>query len=193
MKLENNIKTSSVKDALIKQDKIIGSKRLSNYLIALMLLLGGVGFLLAGFSSYLDLNLLPIGNPKNLSFIPQGIIMSFYGSVALMICFYISLTILWDVGGGYNEFNKIENLVRIVRKGFPGKNREIYLVYPISSIDCIKLSVKEGLNPQRTICLCIKDKREIPLTQVQQPMPLGELEEKATELAVFLGVKLSGL
>ena len=177
----------------IRQDKIVGSRRVSNYFWGVFLALGGISFLLAGLSSYFKVNLLIIANPTELVFIPQGIIMAFYGSAALMISFYIFLTILWDVGGGYNEFNKEEKLVRIVRKGFPGKNRNIFLVYPFNNIKSIKLSIKEGLNPRRVILLCTKDQREIPLSPIEQPLPLSEIEEKASELALFLEVKLEGL
>nr|YP_010443983.1 photosystem I assembly protein Ycf4 [Chattonella marina]UTE94870.1 photosystem I assembly protein Ycf4 [Chattonella marina] len=190
---ETSFEISSTQNSLIKKDIITGSKRLSNFWWSGVLLVGGLGFLLSGLSSYLKFNLLPFANPKELVFIPQGIIMAFYGSAALMISFYIFLTILWDVGGGYNEFNKEEKLVRIVRKGFPGKNRNIFLVYPFNNIKSIKLSIKEGLNPRRVILLCTKDQREIPLSPIEQPLPLSEIEEKASELALFLEVKLEGL
>jgi hypothetical protein len=49
-------------------------------------------------------------------------------------------------GSGYNEYNKIENLVKIVRKGFPGKNREILLTYPLSNIEQLDKNT-EVLNP----------------------------------------------
>ena len=127
---ETSFEISSTQNSLIKKDIITGSKRLSNFWWSGVLLVGGLGFLLSGLSSYLKFNLLPFANPKELVFIPQGIIMAFYGSAALMISFYIFLTILWDVGGGYNEFNKEEKLVRIVRKGFPGKNRNIFFCFP---------------------------------------------------------------
>lgn len=184
---------SSTQESLIRQDLIVGSKRLSNFWWSGVLFIGGFGFLLSGLSSYLNFNLLPFANPKELVFIPQGIIMAFYGSAALMISFYIFLTIIWDVGGGYNEFNKKEKLVRIVRKGFPGKNRNVFLVYPFNNIKSIKLSIKEGLNPRRVILLCTKDQREIPLSPIEQPLPLSVIEEKASELALFLDVKLEGL
>jgi hypothetical protein len=180
-------------DNFIRKDVIKGSKRLSNFLWSGILFCGGIGFFISGLSSYFKINLLPFSNPKELIFIPQGIIMSFYGILALIISLYITLTIIWDVGGGYNEFNKSEKLVRIVRKGFPGKNRNIFLVYPFSNIKSIKLSIKEGLNPKRIILLCTKDQREIPLSQIEQPLPLSEIEEKASELALFLNVKLEGL
>jgi hypothetical protein len=178
---------------LIRKDIIIGSRRISNYFWSFVLFVGGIGFLLAGLSSYLKFNLLPFSNPKELIFIPQGIVMAFYGTAAIMISFYILLTIIWDVGGGYNEFNKKEKLVRVVRKGFPGKNRNIFLVYSLSNIKSIKLSIKEGLNTKRTILLCTKDNREIPLSPIGQPLALSEIEFQASELAVFLGVNLEGL
>jgi len=114
----------------IRQDYIIGSRRFSNYFWTLFLFIGGFSFLLAGLSSYLKLNLLPFTNTSELVFIPQGIVMMFYGTLSLSISIYTLLTVIWDIGSGYNEYNKLENLVKIVRRGFPGKNREILLTYP---------------------------------------------------------------
>ena len=56
------------KTNLIRRDIIIGSKRFSNYFWSVLLLLGGLGFLLAGFSSYLKISLLPFANPTELVF-----------------------------------------------------------------------------------------------------------------------------
>jgi hypothetical protein len=98
-----------------------------------------------------------------------------------------------DIGSGYNEYNKIENLVKIVRKGFPGKNREILLTYPLGNIKAIGIKITEGLNPTRSIYLCLKDKRNIPLTPVQQPTTISNLEEEAADLAKFLDLNLENL
>jgi hypothetical protein len=181
------------KTDLVRRDIITGSKRVSNYFWAIVLLLGGTGFLLAGFSSYFKINFLPFADPTELVFIPQGIVMTFYGVVAISLSIYITLTILWDVGGGYNEFNKVDELIRIARNGFPGKNRQILLVYPINNIKSIRLSIQDGINPKRVIYLCTKDQRQIPLTQVEQPRSLLELETEASELAKFLEVNLEGI
>ena len=177
----------------IRQDEIIGSRRLSNYLSSSVLFIGGLGFLLAGISSYFKINLLPFANPTELVFIPQGLVMMFYGTLSLGMSIYIISTILLDVGSGYNEYNKIENLVKIVRKGFPGKNREILLTYPISNVRAIGIKIKEGLNPTRSIYLCLKDGRNIPLTPVQEPTAISTLEEEAADLAKFLDIKLENL
>jgi hypothetical protein len=177
---------------LIKYDLVVGSRRLTNVIWCTILFSGGLGFLLSGLSSYLKINLLPFSNPKELIFIPQGIIMSFYGSFGIVMAYYILLTIIWDVGSGYNEFNKSEKIIRIVRKGFPGKNRNILLIYSFNNIKSIKLIIKEGLNPQRLLLLCTKDKREIPLNSIEELLSINKIEEKASELAIFLDVKLEG-
>ena len=177
----------------IRQDKIVGSRRFSNYFWTFFLFIGGFGFLLAGLSSYLKINLLPFANPTELVFIPQGIIMIFYGTLSISLSAYILLTVVWDIGSGYNEYNKSENLVKIVRRGFPGKNREILLTYSLNNIQAIGIKISEGLNPKRIVYLCLKDDRKIPLTPVQQPDSISNLEEQAADLAKFLDLKLENI
>ncbi len=177
----------------IRQDKIIGSRRFSNYFWSFFLLVGGLGFLLAGISSYLKTNLLPFTNSSELVFIPQGLVMMFYGTLSLGISFYIIFTLILDVGSGYNEYNKIEKIVKIIRKGFPGKNREVLLTYPLSNVRSIGIKITEGLNPTRSIYLCLKDERNIPLTAVQEPSAISNFEEEAASLAKFLDLKLENL
>ena len=177
----------------IRQDTIVGSRRFSNYFWSFFLLFGGIGFLLAGISSYLKINLLPFANPTELVFIPQGLVMMFYGTLSFGMSIYILTTVLLDIGSGYNEYNRVESLVKIVRKGFPGKNREILLTYPLTNIRAIGIKITEGLNPTRSIYLCLKDERKIPLTPVQEPTSISNLEEEAASLAKFLDLKLENL
>jgi hypothetical protein len=177
----------------IRQDTIVGSRRFSNYFWSFFLFVGGLGFLLAGISSYLKINLLPFTNPTELVFLPQGLIMMFYGTLSLGISLYTIITILLDIGSGYNEYNKLESLVKIVRKGFPGKNREILLTYPLSNVRAIGIKITEGLNPTRSMYLCLKDERNIPLTPVQEPTAISNLEEEAADLAKFLDLRLENL
>ena len=177
----------------IRRDKIIGSRRFSNYFWSFILFLGGIGFLLAGISSYLKINLLPFTDSTGLVFIPQGLVMMFYGTLSFGISLYIIATVFLDIGGGYNEYNRIENLVKVVRKGFPGKNREILLTYSLANVKSIGIKITEGLNPTRSIYLCLKDERNIPLTPVQEPASISNLEEEAASLAKFLNLKLENL
>lgn len=178
---------------VIRQDKIVGSRRFSNYFWSCFLFFGGLGFILAGISSYFKVNLLPFTNPTEIVFIPQGIVMMFYGTLSFGFSIYIIITMILDIGSGYNEYNKDENLIKIVRKGFPGRNRQILLTYPLSNVRAIGIKITEGLNPTRSIYLCLKDERNIPLTPVQEPAAISSIEKKAANLAKFLEVKLENL
>lgn len=177
----------------IRQDTIVGSRRFSNYFWSFFLFFGGLAFLLAGISSYFQVDLLPFLNSTQLVFIPQGLVMIFYGTLSFTISIYIIVTLLFDIGSGYNEYNRVENLVKIVRKGFPGKNRKILLTYPVSNIKSIGIKITEGLNPTRSIYICLKDERKIPLTPIQEPISIARLEKEAASLAKFLDLKLENI
>jgi Ycf4 len=170
---------------LTRRYVVVGSRRLSNYLWTLLSSIGGLGFLLTGLSSYQHGNLLPWIHAENIVFFPQGLVMCFYGLLGLLLSFYISLTILWSVGGGFNIFDKQKQMVRIFRWGWPGKNRRIDLTYPMDEVTAIRLELKDGLSPRRTIYLCVGP-REIPLTRVGQPMTLEDIEKLGSEIAQFL-------
>jgi hypothetical protein len=184
--------TSQRENYVIRQP-ILGSRRFSNYWWATIASLGGTGFFLAGLSSYLKTNLLPVGDATGLIFIPQGVAMGFYGVVGLLLGLYLWLAIVLDIGGGYNEFNKDTGMVRIFRWGFPGKNRRIEFSCRTQDVQAIRVDIKEGLNPRRVLYLRVKDRRDIPLTRVGQPLSLAEVENQGAELARFLGVPLEGL
>lgn len=189
---------------LIRRYIIVGERRLSNYWWAIVIFLGSCGFLATGLCSYLGIpNWLSLFNTtqnllvenKELSlttlpFFPQGLLMSFYGSLGFLLSIYWSLLIFWNVGGGFNEFNKKEGFVRIFRWGYPGKNRKIDLSYSLKDIEAIRIELKQGIDSQRTIFLRLKGKREIPLTGIGQPLTLKEIEKQASELANFLQVSL---
>jgi hypothetical protein len=172
---------------------IIGSRRPSNYFWATVITLGATGFLFSGISSYLQINLLPFSDPTQLIFVPQGLVMGIYGVAGNLLGLYLWLTIFWDIGGGYNEFNQETGKIRIFRLGYPGKNRQVDIIYPIEDVQSIRVDVKEGLNPKRALYLRVKGHNPIPLNRVGQPLPLSELEDRGAELARFLGVPLEGL
>lgn len=184
--------TAALETSILRQ-RVIGSRRFSNYWWAVIVSAGGMGFLLAGISSYLHVNLLPFSDPTQLVFIPQGVAMGFYGLAATLFSLYLWLTIFWDVGGGYNEFDKNKGQVKIFRWGFPGKNRQIELTCKLDDVQAVKVDLREGLNPKRTLSLRVKGKRDVPLTRVGQPLSLAQLENEGAELARFLSIPLEGL
>ena len=176
---------------------ITGSQRLSNYLWASLISFGGAGFLTTGFLSFLNrsrdtfrVDTIAASTIESIRFFPQGLIMCFYGSLGFIFGIYLWLTIFWKVGSGFNEFNKTTGLVRIFRWGLPGKDRRIDFSYKIKDIEALKVTLKEGVNPRRTIALQIKGKGEIPLTRIGQPIALQDIESEASSLASFLQVPL---
>ncbi|MDX2228554.1 MAG: photosystem I assembly protein Ycf4 [Leptolyngbyaceae cyanobacterium bins.349] len=177
----------------VLRQSVIGSRRLSNYWWAVVVTIGASGFFLAAISSYTKINLLPFSDPTQLIFIPQGVAMGFYGLAGTLFGVYLWLTILWDVGGGYNEFNKETGQVKIFRWGFPGKNRRIEVTCKTSDVQAVRVDIREGLNPKRALYLRAKGLRDVPLTRVGQPIDLAALENQGAELARFLGVPLEGL
>ena len=85
---------------------------------------------------------------------------------------------------------KKSNLIRVIRNGWPGKNKNILLTYPLSEIEKIEVFIREGLNPQRVIYLITNDGRKLPLTPIGQPMTLSEIEDKAFRITKFLELTL---
>lgn len=199
----------------IRRYFIVGERRFSNYWWATVILIGSFGFLLTGISSYINTSLAssngssPVENKdlfyfvvsilKNfnstgtINFFPQGLLMCFYGSLGFLLSLYWWCLIFWNVGGGFNEFNKKENFIRIFRWGYPGKNRKIDLYYTLKDVESIRVEIQQGLDSQRTIFLKLKGNREIPITGIGQPLTLQEIEKQASELANFLQVSLEGL
>tara|TARA_B110000090_G_scaffold179530_1_gene203943 strand:+ start:102 stop:653 length:552 start_codon:yes stop_codon:yes gene_type:complete len=179
-------------DSVIKEN-IVGARNLNSIFIMIILLAAGIGFFLAGLSSYFNVNLLKITDTSTITFIPQGIAMLFYGTGAVGLAIYLILTIIWNIGSGYNEFSKFDETVRIVRLGFPGKNRTVFLSYEFKNIKNLKFLIKQGLNPRCNILLVLKDRREIPLFPAQFLLNPSETEKKAINLSNFLEIPLESL
>jgi|TARA_B100000768_G_scaffold179972_1_gene198830 hypothetical protein len=181
----NSIEVNSVMTSYIT-----GSRRLSNLFWALTVSLGGFGFFLTGLSSFFGINLLIFSDSSEISFLPQGIVLVFYGTVGSILGIFIALTAWWNVGSGYNEYNRDMQRVKVYRKGFPGKNRELTLNFSFEEIKSIKMRIKEGINPKRQLLLCLADSREIPLTGIEQPVALNKIEDEAITIAKYLNVFL---
>ena len=187
------VSTTINKSENLLSQQVLGSRRFSNYWWASIVTMGASGFFLASISSYLKVNLLIVTDATQLIFVPQGLVMGLYGAAGLLLATYLWLVVLWDLGGGYNEFNRETGTLKIFRWGFPGKNRQIQIDGRISDVQSVRIVIKEGLNPQRALYLRVKGRRDIPLTRVGQPLSLADLETQGAELARFLGVSLEGL
>nr|YP_010936787.1 hypothetical protein RME77_pgp059 [Loxostigma kurzii]WKW93729.1 hypothetical protein [Loxostigma kurzii] len=169
---------------------ITGSRKLSNFCWALIVFLGSLGFLLVGTSSYLGRNLISFVSAQQIVFFPQGLVMSFYGIAGFFISSYLWCTISWNVGSGYDRFDRKEGIVCIFRWGFPGKNRRIFLRFRIKDIQSIRIEVKEGIYARRILYMDIRSRGAIPLTRTDENLTSREIEQKAAELAYFLRVPI---
>ncbi len=184
-----SLSTQDASGALMEQ-AVLGSRRLSNVLVAAAVTTGGIGFLLTSASSYFGTDLLPIGHPAELAWVPQGLVMGLYGLAAALLSTYLWLVIGIDVGAGANRFDKRSGTATITRRGF----RELIKVeIPLRDVQAVKVDVRDGLNPRRRLSLKLQGRRDMPLTRVGEPMPLADLELSGARLARFLGVPLEGV
>ncbi|CAN4102480.1 unnamed protein product [Withania somnifera] len=154
---------------------ITGSRKISNFL---------------ELPGYLGRNLISFFPPRQIIFFPQGIVMSFYGIAGLFISSYLWCTISWNVGSGYDRFDRKEGIVSIFRWGFPGKNRRIFLRFLIKDIRSVRIEVKEGIYARRVLYMDIRGQGSIPLTRTDENLTPREIEQKAAELAYFLRVPI---
>ncbi len=185
-----DISSSQQDSQMLLQQRVLGSRKASNFIVGSMVTIGGIGFLLASISSYLGKDFLPLGHPASLIFVPQGLLMGLYGIAAFLLAIYLWTLIAINFGAGSNSFNKKSGLFSITRRGL---FKEIKLELPLTDVKAVKLEVREGLNPLRRISLRVQGRRDIPLSGVGQPRPLIDLEQESAELARFLGVSLEGI
>ena len=174
----------------VLEQSVLGSRRLSNYLVAAAVSIGGLGFLLASLSSFLGRDLLPLGHPAALIFVPQGLVMGLYSVAAALLATYLWFVIGIDVGAGSNRFDKDAGIVTITRRGF---RKPISLEIPLRDVKAVKVEVRDGFNARRRVSLRVQGRRDLPLTRIGEPLPLAQLEQDGAELARFLGVNLEGL
>nr|YP_009548763.1 photosystem I assembly protein Ycf4 [Cryptogramma acrostichoides]AYW15738.1 photosystem I assembly protein Ycf4 [Cryptogramma acrostichoides] len=171
---------------------IRGSRTFANSCWACILVCGATGFLLVGLSSCIGEDLIPRLSSKQIAFIPQGLVMCFYGIAGLFLGLYLWCTVFWNVGGGYNYFDKREGISSIFRWGFPGENRRICIQLVLRDVEAVGLENREGFFSSRLLYLKVRGRRSIPLTRIGENLTLEYMEEKAAELARFLRVSIEG-
>nr|YP_010128126.1 photosystem I assembly protein Ycf4 [Viscum articulatum]QPP20698.1 photosystem I assembly protein Ycf4 [Viscum articulatum] len=171
---------------------ITGSRNKINFCWALILFFGSLGFIWVGTSSYLGRNLISLFPYQQIKFFPQGIVMSLYGIAGLFLSYYLWCTISWNVGSGYDRFDRKKGIVCIFRWGFPGKNRRIFFRFLMKDIQSIRIEVKEGLSTRRALFYMeLRGQMEIPfLIRTDENLTPREIEQKAAELASFLRVPI---
>lgn len=142
MNNNNNYSNSLNNDKMIIKDEIREpNKNVKNFL-NLSLLLGSISFALTGISTYLNINNIMFINSEGILFFPQGATMLFYGSLGILFSINQIIITLTEVGEGFNDFNKNKGIVTIFRKGYPGRNMDVNIIYDINDIVCNKIIIQ---------------------------------------------------
>ncbi|AGY61436.1 Ycf4 protein (plastid) [Lotharella oceanica] len=182
-----------MKDVLIYKYEIKGSRTLSNLIFFILLLFGSLYFFSISYNSYFysqdvysKADLVQTDLDSLISFFPQGLVMGFYSFFGLFLSYDLLLGFIFNIGYGYNEFNRKEKIVRIFRWGYPGENRRVEACF---SFDDLK-SIKILLGSKNILYLSLKGDSDIPLTREGFFESLDLLEEQATDIAQFIGIPL---
>jgi len=180
---------------LLYLENIQGMNRSANWFWMIMLFSFGTGFFLIGLSSgFSDSYQI---NDQNIMFIPQGIAMMFYGTIAILLSVVIFLSILWNIGSGKNSYDLESKIIRLTRNNLPEfkiffqlnypKN---FVVYNFSQIEYLELKTITGLNPENICYIVLKDKRKIPLHLSNPITNLKFSESRAIFLSQIFEVDL---
>lgn len=176
------------------REEIVETDKFVKWIFNISILLGGIGFLTVGISSYIKSNLIYFLNADQIIFFPQGITMCFYGTCGIIVSINQIRIMLTKIGEGFNEFNKEKGIMQIYRKGPRGKDSDVNIIYALTDIEAIRVEIKTELfNTKQNIFVCIKGKKDLPIVQQSKPLKISELEIKASEIASFLKVPLRGI
>lgn len=125
-----------IKTELIYKEYIIESYKPIKYLLNCIIISGSLGFLSVGISSYLKYDIIPFLKADQIIFFPQGLTMCFYGFCGILVGMNQMRILILKIGEGYNEFNKEQGTMTIVRRG---ANSDINITYPLNDILRIKI------------------------------------------------------
>lgn len=84
-------------------DEVKNKEKNTDIIISTTMLLGSIGFLTVGISSYLKYDIIGFLNAKEILFFPQGLTMCFYGTLGIIISVYQ----VWN----NNVIKKIKNVI----------------------------------------------------------------------------------
>nr|YP_009769604.1 photosystem I assembly protein Ycf4 [Huangtcia renifolia]QIT00306.1 photosystem I assembly protein Ycf4 [Huangtcia renifolia] len=172
------------------------------YFWGLISLLGSLAWFSVGLFSYLGMGFIVFSEeilndfpflPEffYLPFIPQGATMGLYGIGGLFCSLYLWCIIFWDVGGGYDMFDKKEKKVEFVRWGFPN---DITLEIPMKEILSLRIATHKKTDffnrtlRYEILYLETENNGIIPLTRLEDDLFPIEIASKAFEISRFLDV-----
>jgi hypothetical protein len=156
------------------------------------LFISGFVFFITGISSWNSDFILSYFYISEIQFIPQGFVICFYGSLAVILSLYLFFNRFLSIGSGFNEYNKEKKQIIIFRWGKPGKNRRFKLLYSFNEIDSLSL---ENQNPifnigKFNLYLLLNNQKKILLirSDVTNIYTVQEIEYFSAKLAQFLQI-----
>jgi hypothetical protein len=123
-----------MEDKKIILQEIAESNAITKNTLNIILLIGSLGFLIVGISSYLKVDLISFLQAQRILFFPQGLVMSLYGLIGTILSINQIIISYFKVGNGYNEFNKEKGNLKIFRKSFPINNEDINITIKLEDI-----------------------------------------------------------
>ena len=175
---------------------ITGCRKPSDFFWAFIVFLGSSGLLLVATASYLRRNALSffpsedtLVSLEEIDFIPQGAVVTFYGISGLFISFHLWCTIFWNIGSGYDRFDRKEGIVCIFRWGFPGKNRRIFRQFLMKDIQSIIIETKKSYT-YHVLYMEIRGEGAFPLTRTDDNWTPLQIAQKAADLSRLLRVPI---
>lgn len=187
-------------------DFVKGCRKPSDLFWASFILLGSLGVLLISASSFYGRNFLSLISsefePELVPFLPQGVTMTIYGTAGLFLSFSWWLLIFWNVGSGYDFFDKKNGMVCFFRYGFPGKNRRIFLRVRMDDIQSLiihsKIETKKDSRSKKdskyrsgVLYMQTREQGAIPLTPIDDYYRTpAKVIQKAWDLSIFLRVPM---
>ena len=140
-----------------------------NYLFRRVLFIGGRSLFIVGFSRYEQKNFFSFMKitSVDIQFLPQGFVIIFYGRVACLWSFYLSLVSYLAVGSGFNEYNMEHEYIHIFRWGFSNVTRRINLFYTFSDLESFYLDSQYHLPNPTTLSLYLRLKNQSKILVIQ--------------------------
>nr|YP_010584719.1 photosystem I assembly protein Ycf4 [Galega orientalis]UZU69664.1 photosystem I assembly protein Ycf4 [Galega orientalis] len=174
-------------------DIVPGSRKLINIFWASFILLGSLGVLYISVSSYYGRYFFSFISSEVVPFLPQGVTLTFYGIAGLFLSLHWWLLIFWNVGSGYNFFDKKNRTVCFFRYGFPGTYRRIFLRVRMEDIQSLILQANANPEPSSGVLyMQTREQGTIPLTPVDEyyDRTPRNVIQKAWDLSRFLSVPM---
>ena len=169
--------------------QILGARTGLNVLWTVVLGIGGFGFTVVGLASY---PYTPWGTwtGSEVTFVPQGLVMSFYGLAGLMFATYLACAMAWNIGAGYNELDPSRGIIVLFRWGLPGANRRLRLRVLIRDVKAVIVRSQDGWWTRGKVILQLHNGQSCPWGTKLATPSMETLEGEAALLAHVLRVPL---